>query len=192
MSPSGCWIRDSSEDSRRPPRFPRKSAVWRGFFFWPPRRAASCRACPRKSAGRTDQRENTGALCLESSRLARSRKCVRSAPLFAPSGKHSATPTATATRWNATLAVVTFSSVRRVVLVAILVGRAFPILPAPVEQGHEQRFVRVERRGDRARVVDLNAADRELDHARVRAVDPPPLYRNRTPRASFAAATARA
>mmetsp|Transcript_1682 Transcript_1682/g.6736 ORF Transcript_1682/g.6736 Transcript_1682/m.6736 type:complete len:218 (+) Transcript_1682:2484-3137(+) len=56
-------------------------------------------------------------------------------------------------------------------LLAIVLGRAISILPAPVEQRHEQRVVRVERRGDRARVVDLHAADRELDHARVRAVD---------------------
>ena len=46
-----------------------------------------------------------------------------------------------------------------------------PILPAPVEQRHEQRVVRIQRRGHRARVVDLNAADRELDQTRVRAVD---------------------
>ena len=166
-----------------------KRRLARFFFLATTTRSVLSRVPSQKR--RSDGNANTGALCLESSRLARSRKCVRSAPLFAPSGKHSATPTATQR-----------AGTRRS---RLLLSRAFgassssPSSSDALFRSSPRRWNRVTSSGSFASSAAVTARvssilTRLIASSTTPASVPsitPPLYRNRTPRASFAAATAR-
>mmetsp|Transcript_1682 Transcript_1682/g.6734 ORF Transcript_1682/g.6734 Transcript_1682/m.6734 type:complete len:319 (+) Transcript_1682:2224-3180(+) len=146
----------------------------------------------RKSEGNA----NTGALCLESSRLARSRKCVKSSPFFVPSGKHSATP------------IDTQRAVfcRRATFVSFVVvglrtssSSSSPSSSDAPSRSSPRLWNSVTSSGSFASSAAVTARvssifTRLIASSTTPASVPsttPPLYRNRAPRASFAAAAMR-